>query len=669
VLPALVGLAVVRSAAGTRLDSFTIDEPWHIVAGAGYVRHGDFALNPEHPPLVKLWTGAWMGDALRVGPTPELREKGSEREWTAETMYRHNDARAAQDRARAAMWTFHALLLALVGALLARAFGWPWAAAALAFLAVEPTVGAHLPLVMTDLPVALTLLGAAVCLGLLAGTWRWGWALAFGAAMGLALGSKHSALPGAAALFLLGAAAVAWGARGTEARVSGARAVKLLSAGLLALAVLWTQYAFRFHPRPDGSDGFNRAMAAKVDDLRLPVWRTAIHGADAARIVPRAYLWGLADTVRAGIEGRGTLSTFLWGRRIEGTPPWYVWPSLILSKVPLGLMVMTLLGVAALWRMPLSIEARWCLAATLVMALAHGAALLASNKAYGGVRHALPIVAALAVFAGAVVARAWNAGAGWRLAAVLPLAFVLATTLRESRLWEYHNELAGGSANAYQRFDNEGLDLGQRFHEVHAYYDAAIAPTGLPLHYRGNWSRTEARAAGIVLPRRAEALEDEDPAGPVDAWFVIPVRLHRRQPDWDPAIGLRGLAPMARFGFVEIWRGRQAIDPVLRVRNLFRRVHKHVYEEGGRRWPLVARRTQEILDLQPRHVGARIELGNAHLHMGHRAEARAAYQGVLDQVGPPADALTRIAVTEQLARLDGSADLAGIPALRHSSME
>lgn len=38
-------LAIARSAVGTRLDSFTIDEPWHIVAGASYVRSGDFRLS------------------------------------------------------------------------------------------------------------------------------------------------------------------------------------------------------------------------------------------------------------------------------------------------------------------------------------------------------------------------------------------------------------------------------------------------------------------------------------------------------------------------------------------------------------------------------------------------------------------------------------------------
>ncbi|MEO7725327.1 MAG: hypothetical protein ABIU29_11695 [Chthoniobacterales bacterium] len=56
-LIALVGFAIFRSYLSTRLDSFTIDEPYHIVAGTSCIRTGDFRLNPDHPPLMKLWLG------------------------------------------------------------------------------------------------------------------------------------------------------------------------------------------------------------------------------------------------------------------------------------------------------------------------------------------------------------------------------------------------------------------------------------------------------------------------------------------------------------------------------------------------------------------------------------------------------------------------------------
>jgi hypothetical protein len=67
----LVAAAIVRSAIATQLDGFTIDEAYHVAAGVYYVRLGDFRVNPEHPPLVKLWVGSFIaptgfrGSALR----------------------------------------------------------------------------------------------------------------------------------------------------------------------------------------------------------------------------------------------------------------------------------------------------------------------------------------------------------------------------------------------------------------------------------------------------------------------------------------------------------------------------------------------------------------------------------------------------------------------------
>src|SRR3974390_2027870 len=58
VLLLLIAAAIMRSAIATRLDGFTIDEAYHIGAGVSYVRLGDFRINPEHPPLVKLWIGS-----------------------------------------------------------------------------------------------------------------------------------------------------------------------------------------------------------------------------------------------------------------------------------------------------------------------------------------------------------------------------------------------------------------------------------------------------------------------------------------------------------------------------------------------------------------------------------------------------------------------------------
>lgn len=167
-LLSVVLLGMLRSATGTRLDSFTVDEPWHIVAGTTYARGGGFHLNPEHPPLVKLWVGAAMPEAFRLRAPIALSEKTQERDWVEQTLFFDNDASAAQARARVAMWSLHGILLLALGLLLWRAFGLAWAAGSLGFLAIDPTVAAHLPVVMTDLPLALTLLIAAIA----AGRWR-----------------------------------------------------------------------------------------------------------------------------------------------------------------------------------------------------------------------------------------------------------------------------------------------------------------------------------------------------------------------------------------------------------------------------------------------------------------------------------------------------------------
>ncbi len=307
-LLALVLLAVLRSTAGTGLDSFTVDEPWYIVAGTTCARGGGYHLNPEHPPLVKLWVGAWMPDSFRLRAPKPLQEKAQEREWVEQTLFFHNDVHATQQRARLSLWAFHGVLLLVLGGLVWRAFGLAWALGELGFLAIEPTVGAHLPVVMTDLPLALTLTIAAIAAGMLAATWRWPWAVACGLSMGLALAAKHSALVGLGGLGLglLLAAHAGWKAGGREVL---RRHALLAGVALLAVALLWGSYGLRFHAGTDGSDAFNRPMAEKIDELRLPHWRAGIAFADRHHLLPRAYLWGLADTVRTGVGGAASACT------------------------------------------------------------------------------------------------------------------------------------------------------------------------------------------------------------------------------------------------------------------------------------------------------------------------------------------------------------------------
>ena len=67
------------------------------------------------------------------------------------------------------MWILNSLFLLLFAFALRRTFGAIVALGTLLFLAIDPTVAAHLPVVMTDLPIALlvrlhrALGGACIC--------------------------------------------------------------------------------------------------------------------------------------------------------------------------------------------------------------------------------------------------------------------------------------------------------------------------------------------------------------------------------------------------------------------------------------------------------------------------------------------------------------------------
>src|SRR3981189_2050358 len=80
-LLAIFWLTVIFS---VRHLSQTFDEGFHLVAGSRYVQCGDFGINSEHPPLVKLvagaalrWTSAPAPDGT-CGQEPTTKDHGYE---------------------------------------------------------------------------------------------------------------------------------------------------------------------------------------------------------------------------------------------------------------------------------------------------------------------------------------------------------------------------------------------------------------------------------------------------------------------------------------------------------------------------------------------------------------------------------------------------------------
>jgi 4-amino-4-deoxy-L-arabinose transferase-like glycosyltransferase len=241
----LVAGTIARSVLATRLDDFTLDEPYHIAAGVSYVQYGDFRLNPEHPPLVKLWVGSLLSvTGFRVNALSQFHDKPDERRFTEENVFLQNDPDSVQRRSREAIWTLNGLLLMALA--LRRSFGPVVALGAMLFLAIDPTVAAHLPVVMTDLPVALLCVTTVVLATRAFRSWTWPDLALCSAALGLALGTKHSAPIFYIFVALAGSVLAVFVAPAQEGDTRLLRLAKVFCVLLGAVVILWGLYFFRF---------------------------------------------------------------------------------------------------------------------------------------------------------------------------------------------------------------------------------------------------------------------------------------------------------------------------------------------------------------------------------------------------------------------------------------
>ena len=311
----LVALAILRSAIATRLDGFTIDEAYHIAAGVSYVKYHDFRINPEHPPLVKLWVGIVMyATGFRMDSLRQFNDKPGERAFANLAVFRQNDPDFVQRRARVAMYGLNGLLLLALAFALERVFNAGVSLGTLLFLAIDPTVAAHLPVVMTDLPVALLSTTAVVLAARAFRDWIWTDLAACSAFLGLALTAKHSAPVVAVGIALIGTVVAIVQPLGSPSHSRWLRVVKLGAVLGGAMLVLWASYLFRYSESPAGQESFNRPLVDKINDVASPTYHAMLATMATTHVVPRAYLWGFADTIRAGMEGRESPQLILWQR-------------------------------------------------------------------------------------------------------------------------------------------------------------------------------------------------------------------------------------------------------------------------------------------------------------------------------------------------------------------
>ena len=455
-------------------------------------------------------------------------------------------------------------------------------------------------------------------------TWKWTDLAACSAALGLALTVKHSAPVFLIFVFLTGCVrAFRPSPPGTRTSRGLSRFAMVMAVVFGALAVLWATYRFRYTESQASSEVSNRPLANKISDVRSPVYRAVLQGMRLTHIVPRAYLWGLADTVRAGLEGRvEPINAF--GHAYIDRGPKYYFPAMIALKLPIGLSLLVLIGLFAFATHRAPPDA----ITTVLAAVALFLLVLISGSTYAGIRHALPEVVLLAIIGGVGLQFVFSSdSAAWKIAGGIAITIAVISALPVMCPWEYFNEFIGPS-RAYLYFSDEGVDLGQRVKELAAYYHRAVEPTGeVPFIFYGPISEVEERARGIDwlgrdpgrdLPR----LESATFCGTV----IVDARFLGKFPFWDNA-GLRSETPAARFGNLMIFRGTCACGHIL-AGSLYQESLSEIFAEKPD-WTSAQRLLEESVALDPSAFFVHIELANVYLAQGQRDRALQSYSDAL----------------------------------------
>lgn len=426
-------------------DSPTMDEQNHIARGLAFLRTGDPRLSLEHPPLINSLS------ALPLLTMPELRLPTDHPSWERrEGWYEFADLFLWQYNHDVGRVVFLArlpiLLLAIALALAGYRFaGMLWgrvaALPALVLLLFEPNLLAHGRYATTDMGGTLFTFLATFCLWRL---WqvpdRWNWRLWAAAAlcMGLAFGSKLSALGFGAIWFVLALLPLYDEGHGRRSREIILRISQLAVAGVTALVVVWVTFGLEW-----GSFKFITASLSPLNQWAGPM-----------------------PTFWAGLEqiallGGGRATAFLFGRFSENGWALY-FPAAFVVKTPVVLIALLGLSVVLLFKC----SATRSRALFLVLTAA-GFYLLAMQSALNiGYRHVLPALPYLLLLIAGLASPELSPMLGRRLS---PRRLLAGGTLVVvlTALWIYPHYLSyfspavGGPSNGYRILTDSNVDWGQ----------------------------------------------------------------------------------------------------------------------------------------------------------------------------------------------------------------
>jgi len=447
--------------------SATVDEPQHLTAGYVALKLGDYHVDGEHPPFLRMWAALPLLAMRQVNlDTKSVNWLPMKPEFFShEFLYLKNDADRLLYPARFMIVLLGILLGGILFCWAQKLYGFGPAVIVLAFYTTEPNILAHARIVTTDLGVTCFIFATLYFL------WRATQELTLKNLSGLivfcalAQVSKFSALILWPMLFVLMLVRVlrgsAWLCCIGSQRELASRASKILAAtciaGLLLLTsftAIWAVYGFRYSPAPENS-GLVRVIAPPVMTKRVPRLAAALNWIDEHHLLPNACAQGF-------LLGQGMVQkrpAFLMGQFSE-TGWWYYFPVAFLIKTPVALLLLFLGGLV------LAVGRREELAdndAFILVPLVVYLTFAMTSHFNIGLRHILPIYPFVLLIAGKMVARLWVNRRKILYAALgaLCLFQIEETALVYPHYLAFFNQFVGGPRNGYKWLADSNIDWGQ----------------------------------------------------------------------------------------------------------------------------------------------------------------------------------------------------------------
>ena len=461
IVSALLSVFMIQLVFVARAYSANWDEAHHLFDGYNIWTHHDYRLNAEVPPLVKL-TAALPLLPMQLRYPPDAGKSQAEDAFLEGRAFVFgNGGDRVLFPARMACMTFTLGLAWLIYVAGRKMFSTLAALCALFLFVFDPNVLAHGTLVSTDVGSALFLFASAYAFYRYSRTPTALWLLTTGLLAGLASVAKFTGILVIPMLLLL----------------SLAEAIRLRSwktlfrslrgcVGIFAVGwvVLWAFYGFRYAPAPHGLalspnlGPYLASMPGKGSGAKLAL-------VARLRLLPEAYLWGLANTKHTEWE----YTSFFWGR-VYRHGPWPYFPVAFTIKSTLPLLILLVLA-AVLWsrqREPKTQELLFLLIPVLVYF-----AVVTSSHFDIGARHLMPIYPFLYVIAGAAAAEALSRGRLWAASIALLLLWQPLTSLRVAPAYmAYGNEAWGGPSKVRNYLSDANVDWGQQLKAVKSYLDS-----------------------------------------------------------------------------------------------------------------------------------------------------------------------------------------------------